>query len=98
MIPSPSDASDVERIEQQGADWIARHYAGLSAAERVSLKIGKRWTRVTRRSLQNSRRRGLRWIGWARRVKKRVALMRISSRLEACVRAGAWHRRWQPQS
>ena len=38
MIPSPSDASDVERIEQQGADWIARHYAGLSAAERSEFK------------------------------------------------------------
>lgn len=34
MMPSPSDASDAARIEQEAAEWIARHYAGLSAAER----------------------------------------------------------------
>jgi hypothetical protein len=31
MMPSPSDASDAARIEQEAAEWIARHYAGLSA-------------------------------------------------------------------
>ena len=34
MTSTPFDSSDAQRIDQDAANWIARHYAGLSTAER----------------------------------------------------------------
>lgn len=40
MTTFPSEGGDAARIEQEAADWIARHYAGLSPAARTEFQ---RW-------------------------------------------------------